>query len=260
MKLLSFCFIFVFSFCYSADKSSASEVFDDGAKIMNLSITFLEKLQKGAATDDVVAQYASLTLDQIRAEIDTENEKKAFWVNTYNAYVQHILTKDSTLFEDRGKFFSSKQITIAGLPMSLDDIEHGIIRANRWKLSWGYFAKPFPPKFIKKLKTKKPDGRVHLALNCGAKSCPAIAIYHSEEIDKEFDLVAAQYLTNTTKVDGKNITVTPLMSWFRGDFGNKRGIKKNYLLKYKIVDDISDVNINYGDYDWTLSLGNYIDL
>ena len=230
-------------------------------KTLELSYTFLEKLQANQNADQIADAYANLDLDSLAYYIDTENKKKTFWINTYNAFVQHILTKDPALFDDRGAFFGAKQVNIAGIKMSFDDIEHGIIRSSRWKLSLGYLRDPFVPKFIKMLRTKKPDGRVHFALNCGAKSCPPIAIFHENKIQTELDKISKQYLTITTKIDGKNITVTPLMSWFRADFGGKKGAKKNFLIKYGIVDaGMKKINLIFGAYDWTLSLGNYTTL
>ncbi|MFK8045921.1 MAG: DUF547 domain-containing protein [Crocinitomicaceae bacterium] len=229
--------------------------------LLNLSYSFLEHLQNKENTADIVKTYSNLDLEELAKLIDNETEKKAFWINTYNAFVQQILLANQSLFDDRGKFFGNKQVNIAGILMSFDDIEHGIIRSSRWKLSLGYLRDPFVPKFIRLLRTKKPDGRVHFALNCGAKSCPPIATFHADKIENELDKISKQYLKRTTKIDGSNITITPLMSWFRADFGGKKGIKKDFLQKFGIIHpDLKKINLSFGSYDWTLSLGNYTTL
>jgi len=229
--------------------------------LLNLSYSFLEHLQKKESTEDIVSTYKNLNLEELAKLIDSEDEKKAFWINTYNAFVQQILLANQSLFDNRGEFFGKKQVNIAGVLMSFDDIEHGIIRSSRWKLSLGYLRDPFVPKFIRLLRTKKPDGRVHFALNCGAKSCPPIAIFHADKIQNELDKISMQYLKRTTKIDGSNIIVTPLMSWFRADFGGKKGIKKDFLKKFQIIDpELKKINLSFGSYDWTLSLGNYTTL
>ncbi len=228
--------------------------------LLDLSYEFLTQLKEKENTDIIAKSYAKLNLEDLAKAIDTEAEKKAFWINTYNAFVQHFLTNDPTLFDDRGKFFGAKQINIAGIMMSFDDIEHGIIRSSRWKLSLGYLRDPFVPKFIRMLRTKNPDGRVHFALNCGAKSCPPIAIFHAEKIQEELDKISKQYLTSTTIINGKQVTVTPLMSWFRADFGGKKGVKKDFLEHFGIIPMGANIELIFGDYDWTLSTGNYTTL
>ena len=229
--------------------------------LLQLSYQFLEQLKANQNTDSTVKQFENINLNTLSTQINTENKKKAFWINTYNAFVQQILLLKPELFEDRGHFFGAKQINIAGIKMSLDDIEHGIIRSSRWKLSLGYLGNPFVPKFIKVLRTKEPDGRVHFALNCGAKSCPPIAVFHANSIQSELNLISQQYLKSTTIIDGYNITVTPLMSWFRADFGGKKGIKNDYLKKFEIINpNLKKIKLIFGIYDWTLSLGNYTTL
>ncbi|MDX1349803.1 MAG: DUF547 domain-containing protein [Putridiphycobacter sp.] len=224
---------------------------------LNLSYQFLEELQAGSNTYNTVLAYQNITLDSLAEALDTEDKKKAFWLNTYNGFVQQILLKNPELFENRGEFFTAKRINIAGILMSFDDIEHGIIRASRWKLSLGYLRKPFSPKYVRLLRTKKPDGRVHFALNCGAKSCPPIATFHAASLNQELDKITKQYLQSTTKLSDEAITITPLMSWFRADFGGKKGIKKDFLLAYDIVPSTAGKNLVFDTYDWTLSLGNY---
>jgi hypothetical protein len=249
--------LFAFLIGCSSPELKASE---KGQDYMQLSIDFLEALKKGQPTNGYVEQYADIDLDSLAAAIDTREEKLAFWINTYNAFIQDILSKDASLFDDRGAFFSKERVNIAGEMLSFDDIEHGIIRSSRWKLSLGYLKNPFAAKHIRMLRTDEPDGRIHFALNCGAASCPPVASYHATRIDQELDFIAKQYLKMTTEVKEDKVTVTPLMSWFRGDFGGKKGIVKDYLIPYGIIDAELDPDLEFGDYDWTLSLGNYTDI
>ncbi len=53
------------------------------------------------------------------------------WLNIYNAFVQKLLTDNPGKFKKRNSFFSDQQITLAGRQLSLDDIEHGILRRSK---------------------------------------------------------------------------------------------------------------------------------
>ena len=72
-----------------------------------------------------------------------------------------------------------------GLILSLDDIEHGILRRYRQKYSLGYLPQFWVNNTIKKLAVHEMDNRIHCALSCGAVSCPAIAFYDAENIDAQ---------------------------------------------------------------------------
>lgn len=252
--------VFYFLFVALLSCSATQTIVQPDDLILNLPSSLLEGLKAGENVDEIVSRMATLDLSVLAASVDTREEKLAFWINTYNGFVQYLLTNDPSLFDDRGKFFSNDRVEIAGVMMSFDDIEHGIIRGNRWKLSLGYLPKPFAPKHVRLLRADGQDGRVHLALNCGAKSCPPVAIYDWKKVDEQLDFMSQRYLDNNTKIEGNQVEVTPLMSWFRGDFGGKKGIKEDYLKRYGIVEDISDIQLSFGDYDWTLMTGNYVDI
>ena len=111
------------------------------------------------------------------------------------------------------------------------------------------------------MRVNKPVFNVHFALNCGAKDCPPVAIYEWERLQEQFSKGTKTYLERTTKykADTKEVTVTSLFSWFRGDFGGKSGVKK-ILKNNGLIPSTKDIDINYGNYDWTLDLDNFIDL
>ncbi|MDQ3046043.1 MAG: DUF547 domain-containing protein [Bacteroidota bacterium] len=215
------------------------------------SIRVDENPQKWIDSLAVVPQEVLLT------ELETDDEKKAFWLNIYNAFVQYILKKNPEKFKSRSSFYKAKQVTIAGKKLSLDDIEHGIIRHSKAKLSLGYTRKLFAGKFEKQFRVHQLDNRVHFALNCGAKSCPAVAYYVPADLNDQLESAVTGYLqAECTYKDGVS-EVPVLFSWFRGDFGGKKGIKK-YLKKYKVIPDNSDPSLKFKKYDWTLQLSNYV--
>ncbi len=228
--------------------------------LMETSQKFLQALKNDESTEDCKSILKNISLEDLADQINTDEKKKAFWINVYNAFIMDILKDSPEKYEDRGAFFKAEQINIAGHLVSFDIIEHGIIRRSVNKLSLGFLPKFNVSKFEKKLRSNSRDGRVHFALNCGAKSCPKVAIYDDEKIDEQLDAISKQFLSNTTEYDRANnkAKVTTLISWFRGDFGGIKGAKK-LLMKYGIIDS-KKVKLEFDDYDWTLFLFNFTEI
>ena len=222
---------------------------------------FLQKIKDGEDTSAIQEKLANISLERLQNELTNDAQKLAFWINIYNAYIQVILAEHPEYYDDRGTFFSKEQINIAGETIAFSKIEHGIIRKSQWELGLGYFRKVFPDKFERKLRVRKRDYRIHFALNCGAKDCPPVAIYSPNRIEEQLKKGTETYLKRTSEYDAnsKEVAITSLFSWFRGDFGGKSGIKK-ILTQHDIIPDTKDVELKYKNYDWTLDLDNFIDL
>lgn len=222
-----------------------------------VSQTLLQNIMDGKSYEKELKILSKSTLIELVTELKTDEQKIAFWVNIYNAFIQISLSENPKLYEDRGAFFGDKRVKIVGENLSFDDIEHGIIRKSRIKISLGYLRKWLRPKWERKLRVDNIDWRIHFALNCGAKSCPPVAIYRAENLDKEFDFMTREYLKEQTTYDKSTKTANSvaLMSWFRGDFNGKCGAKK-ILFKYGITPE-KPKKLDFKSYDWTLLLGNY---
>ncbi len=248
-------FLFICLF-YSSNHLQAQNLQAD-TNYIKLSQTFLYAVKTGDSSDIYLHELASANEAKLHQQLKNNADKKAFWLNLYNAFVQKILTENSDRYKSRNAFFSKKQIIIAGKNLSLDNIEHGILRRSKIKWSLGYFNKIFSSDFEKNFRVYTLDYRIHFALNCGAKSCPPIAYYHPEKINEELDLATKNYLSSevTFSKDSSTIYLPEIMSWFRKDFGGKKGMKK-ILMQYKISDD-KNVHIKFKPYDWSLFLANY---
>ncbi len=194
----------------------------------------------------------------LEQQLKTDDQKKAFWINIYNAYTQVLLTKDPDRYKKRSSFFSSKSIIIAGHNFSLDDIEHGILRRSKNKLSFGYFNKLFPSALERKLRVDTLDYRIHFALNCGAKSCPPIAFYKPDQLNKQLDIATNVYLHGESdyKPDEDKVYVPALMGWFRADFKGKNGIRK-ILKSLSIIPVNKNPTVHFKKYNWNLYLENF---
>ncbi len=177
----------------------------------------------------------------------------AFWLNTYNAATGDALWSDPDRFENRRRFFAAPVVTVAGTELSLDDIEHGILRRSQWKYGLGYVPNPFPSAFVRRHRVAELDPRIHFALNCGAAACPAVAAYDPERVDDQLALAAETYLRNETVVEDGTAFLPRLLLWYRGDFGGRSGIRR-LLRTYDVVDPGAVSRIRYREYDWSLAL------
>lgn len=253
-----FCFFLLTNITYVFAQGNID---NESNEYVKLSMKLLSAVKNKQDYKLYTTKMESLSLDKLGDALKTDQEIKAFWINTYNAYVQILLTENAALFDDRGDFFKKDRVLIGGEKFSFDFIEHGVIRGSKVKLSMGFLKDPFAGELEKKFRVEETDGRVHFALNCGAKSCPYIAIYSSVNLDNELDAIAKQFLSRTTLYDPNNeeVNVTTLFSWFKGDFSDKGG-PIGFLKMYKIIPKDADPKVNFKEYDWTLALGNYTTL
>ncbi len=220
-----------------------------------LSEQLLLTVKKQQDTTALQKQMATLSLPALQTALASDDQKKAFWVNIYNAYYQ-ILRIEQQM--DKPDIYRERAFTIAGEPFSLDDVEHGILRKFRYKYSFGYLSNPFTSKLIKDLAVEELDYRIHFALNCGAKSCPPIAFYKVKSINSQLDLATQAFLEGETDFNAENkvVHVTALFQWFAGDFGGKKGIREIY--RQQLEKDITGYTIKYKEYSWEDDLGNFV--
>jgi hypothetical protein len=254
--LFSFYLIFV-----GFNSFGQTKIDKENNEFVQLSMKLVSGVKKGGDYQKHVNEYKALPLNKLAESLNTDQKIKAFWINTYNAYVQILLSEDPSLFDDRGAFFKADLVNVGGELLSLDFIEHGIIRGSKVKLSMGFLNDPFASKLEKQFRVEEADGRIHFALNCGATSCPYVAVYSAYDLENELDQITRKFLQRTTKYDKseEKVYVTTLFSWFKGDFSDGGGVI-GFLKKYDCIPKDADPKVNYQDYDWTLDLGNFTEL
>lgn len=229
---------------------------------IQLSINFLNSV-KGVSTIGIESvryteRLKSVDPEVLDTELNTDSKRLAFWMNIYNANVQMLLRQNPELYKRKRSFFSKKTMWVAGEKISLDLIEHGILRRSKFKYSLGYLNNFFSSVFERKFRVNKIDYRIHFALNCGAKSCPAIFAYDSDTINEQMNVAASDYLSNEVyfNVVLNHAEIPALFLWFRNDFGGKNGIMK-VLKQYDIIPKELDLPLKYKKYDWSLYLNNF---
>lgn len=202
----------------------------------------------------------------------SELERKAFFLNIYNSLMIHaiaVMSKPRTMFE-RISLYNTAAYDIGGRAYTLNMIEHGVLRSNR--PGSGPFAQPpFTDNDARKLcSLKSVDPRIHFALNCGARSCPAVRFYAADTLDRTLDSATHAYLQEIeVDSDKRTITLPKLLQWYMADFSpdgelesvirwtlphldsQKRDVisallqdKSRRLGGYKVV---------YAGYDWTVN-------
>ncbi len=226
--------------------------------IIQLSQAFWYAVRTGNSPAQYLDFLHRVDEGMLTGQLPDDAARKAFWINIYNAHTQLQLLKYPELFRHRGKFFNTSFVLIAGHRLSLDDIEHGILRRSKLKWSGGYLNKWFPGRLERRLRVDYLDYRIHFALNCGAKSCPPVAFYEPSSIDRQLDMATANYLQTEAEYDSRyNILKLPaLMSWFRADFSGREGMLK-LLTQQGILPPGSRPKLRFKPYDWTLYLDHY---
>jgi hypothetical protein len=204
--------------------------------------------------EDLIKEISIFPLERLEDELVDDERKKAFWINAYNAFFQ-ILRKTHNLKQP--EIYREKRIIVSNQKLSLDDIEHGILRRYRYKYSMGYFANPFAPSMIKRWAVDTIDYRIHFALNCGAKSCPPIAFYSVDRLKMQLEMASLSFIESDTIVNNetKEVWISSIYKWFKKDFGGNSGIKR--ILSNHLKTDLNAYKIGYNPYSWEEALDNY---
>jgi thiol-disulfide isomerase/thioredoxin len=227
---------------------------------LQLSQQFVYAAKTNENTDAYILKLQQLNFDALLSDLKNDNERKAFWINLYNAYTNTALHKNPDQYRSRNTFFKTKNINVAGKMFSLDKIEHDILRRGKIKWSLGYLSKFFPSETVRQLRVDTLDYRIHFTLNCGAKSCPPIAFYKAATIDDQLNDATTAYLTSEVKYESEknSVQVPILLSWFRRDFGGKEKII-SLLKQKKLIPEHVHPKITFKKYDWALYLNNFND-
>lgn len=223
-------------------------------ELLTLSGQLLKEVKYAVPSFETEKSLEVLDRQSLIEGLGDDEAKKTFWINIYNAWYQLLAVREKL---NRPEIFTRKAIPIAGMNFSLDDIEHGILRKYRWKYSMGYFPSFFPGELIKQLAVSKIDYRIHFALNCGAKSCPPILFYSYENLEYQLNTAARSFMLSETEIDDqkKEVRVTKIMDWFRGDFGGKNGIRK--IISDIFKKEFKGYDLTFKSYDWDKKLGNF---
>ncbi len=202
--------------------------------------------------------YAGLKRDQALldqylaqlARLDPDAPLTPAWaagvINAYNAWTLRLILDHYPgirSIKDIGGLFSSpwKQhlVRLADRVLTLDELEHDVIRP------------------------RLADPRVHMALNCTARSCPPLRPepYLPDTLSTQLDDQVRSFVNDPAalRIDTDTLRVSRIFKWYGEDFGGEAGVL-TFLRRYAGPDLLArlaalgpDPRLTYLDYDWTLN-------
>ena len=179
----------------------------------------------------------------------------AFLINAYNAWTVEVVLDEYPEIDsirDIGFLLSSAWnqdfAELFGEPISLDEIEHDIIRG------WDRYQEP----------------RIHFAVNCAAVGCPALRAeaYTGEMLEAQLEDSTRKFLADRSRnyFDGSRLYVSSIFDWYEEDFEKGWGgidSVSEFLAAYAVqlgLDEVTandlrsgDIRIRHLRYDWSLN-------
>lgn len=171
------------------------------------------------------------------AALRSSDERLAFYINAYNVYAIKMVIDNMPMdsIRDAGSLFTpvwKKTVgTIAGEPVTLDQIEHAILR------SMG-------------------EPRIHFAIVCASLSCPNLRreAYRAEKLEQQLEDQTKMFLQDDTKgveLDGSRARFSQIFDWFEEDFDVAGGVEA-FVRRYRDLPEPLRWRANL-PYDWDLN-------
>jgi hypothetical protein len=188
------------------------------------------------------------TLDLMAAESPealSRVDRISLYINAYNLWTIRLVMDHwpgIASIKEAGGFLASPWkrplARLGGRTLSLDDIEHGILRRQY------------------------PDPRLHFVLNCASKSCPPLLSvpYRGEALEAMLEERTRACLGDPAgaRVDGGRLRLIRIFDWYAEDFGGRDG-QWGFVRRYAgpalgaALDALTDRRPVYADYDWSLN-------
>ena len=175
-----------------------------------------------------------------------KGEQMAYWINLYNAITVNLILDNypiTSIRDVKSGFFSfgpwdKELITIEGELLSLNDIEHRILRPI-WQ-----------------------DARIHYAVNCASIGCPNLqsSAFTAENTETMLDLAAVEFINHPRAAQVKygKLRVSSIYDWYKSDFGGTDASVIDHLRQYAkppLTDQLSNIESidNDDHYDWSIN-------
>jgi hypothetical protein len=140
-------------------------------------------------------------------------------INLYNALSLHARHVYGEPVRQVDGFLNRAAYRVGRYRFSLNDLEHGVLRANR----------PIHPRLPAPFGDGDPrlgavpagfDPRIHFAINCGGAGCPPVRVYRARTLDAELSAVMAAWLEANITATADGSVNLPMLLWeYQHDFG-----------------------------------------
>ena len=200
-----------------------------------------------SAADKKALKSYLTALQSVKVAALKADEQRAYWINFYNALtidvvLDHYPVKTIKDISLGGGFFASGPwkkplATVEGKALSLDNIEHDILR-KVWR-----------------------DPRVHYAVNCASMSCPNLMAkaFTAANLEQMLTQGARDYINHPrgVRVDNGKVYLSQIFDWYRKDFGASEADVLTHVAGYAApglkaqlqgITRVADYN-----YDWSLN-------
>ncbi len=184
-------------------------------------------------------------LQSVRVTKLDSDEQFAYWINLYNALTIWVILEHYPVESIREISYGlltkgpwkENLATVEGVDLSLDDIEHEILR----------------PVF--------QDSRIHYAVNCASIGCPNLqsTAFTSNNLEDLLEHSAEQYINHPrgARIEDGELIVSSIYDWYEEDFGGSQESVIEHLLEYasrtleRQLDGFDEID-DY-EYDWALN-------
>lgn len=197
---------------------------------------------------NLLDNFISTQVENAEISSFSDDEKKAFWINAYNALTMRLIVDNYPMrfggirSINWGKPWDIK-MRVAGQQLTLGDIEHKILR--KWD--------PIDP-------------RVHFAMNCASVGCPKLPnkYFNPDKLNDQLNHEADRFMNDAQKVSldrSTNILYhSEIFKWFKEDFLAVQPDIQNYILQHLNDNDKEYILANKDKiksktfkYDWGLN-------
>lgn len=173
---------------------------------------------------------------------NSKSEKLVLWINAYNAFsIKGILDgRSPSSFFGRQSFFKHTNYTLSGTELTLDTLEHKMIRPLG-------------------------DARIHFSVVCASLSCPKLRAeaYSEAKLETQLEENTRAFVNDPSrnrfaKAD-KIAQLSEIFKWFQEDFAKSAGSVQRFVAKYvndpEAASGLSQdgYRLKYLDYDWSLN-------
>lgn len=174
--------------------------------------------------------------EKISIPREHSKEYQAFWINSYNLLVIKSVVDNYPIGSplDKAGFFDKTKHIIGGKELTLNDIEHKMLRAV------------FPQ-----------EPRFHFVLVCAGLGCPPIInkAYAPASLEVQLEEQTKLALNDPLfiQVNKNKVKISQIFEWYKNDFTQDGNSLVDYINKYRSITLPEKAKVSFYEYNWALN-------